>query len=287
MRTAIAILLGCALVLLPAPPASADVTAEFALGILTVNGDGDGNAIVVECTNANVRVNDAAPSGGRVRCSNVQSILVRGGDGADRIDLTDVDRQAFPILLEIGLFGEAGNDTLIGSELADLLDGGSGVDELRGGGGADTLVPGGGGGAVVGGKGRDRVTVSGDGDWVVDDEHIGRLVPVSEETTLHGVEAVTVKGGDGDNALTATGFSGVLTLDGGEGDDELRSGPGRDLLFGKSGNDLLSAGDGNDLLEGGNGADELHGGDGNDQLRGGSGDDTCTGGAGADSLLSC
>lgn len=287
MRTAIAILLGSALVLLPAPPASADVTAEFALGILTVSGDGDGNTILVECTNANVRVNDAAPSGGRVRCSNVDSILVRGGDGADRVDLSDVDRQAFPILLEIGLFGEAGNDTLVGSALADRIEGGSGIDELRGGGGADALFPGGGGGAVVGGKGKDRATVSGDGDWVVDDEHLAQLTPVNEETTLQGVEAVTVNGGDGDNSLTATGFSGVLTLDGGEGDDELRSGPGRDLLFGKAGDDLLSAGGGNDVLEGGNGGDELHGGDGNDQLRGGTGDDTCGGGAGADSLLSC
>ena len=287
MRTAIAILLGCALVLLPAPPASADVTAEFALGILTVNGDGDGNAIVVECTNGNVRVNDAAPSGGRVRCSNVDSILVRGGDGADRVDLTDVDRQAFPILLEIGLFGEAGNDALIGSALADRIDGGAGIDELRGGGGADTLVPGGGGGALFGGRGKDRAIVSGDGDWVVSDGRIARLTPVSEEIALQGVEAVTVNGGDGDNAISGTAFTGALTLDGGAGDDELRSGSGRDLLVGKAGDDLLSARAGKDLLEGGRGGDELHGGDGNDQLRAGSGDDTCTGGAGADSLLSC
>jgi len=145
VRRAIAILVFSGPILLPAVPASADVTAEFALGILTVSGDGDGNAIVLECTNGNVKVNDAGPTGGRVHCSNVGSILVRAGDGPDRVDLTDVDRQSFPILLEIGLFGEAGNDTLIGSALADRLDGGSGIDELRGGKGADTLLPGGGG----------------------------------------------------------------------------------------------------------------------------------------------
>ncbi|MGZ8599664.1 MAG: hypothetical protein ACXWX6_05565, partial [Actinomycetota bacterium] len=43
-------------------PASADVRAEFALGILTVSGDGDGNDIAVACVNGNVRVTDAPPS---------------------------------------------------------------------------------------------------------------------------------------------------------------------------------------------------------------------------------
>jgi hypothetical protein len=41
----------CAL-LLPAVPASADVRAEFALGILTVNGDGQANAIVLDARTA-------------------------------------------------------------------------------------------------------------------------------------------------------------------------------------------------------------------------------------------
>lgn len=275
------------LMLLPATPASAEVRVEFALGILTVTGDGNGNAILVECTNGNLRVNDAAPNGGRVRCTNVESILVRGGGGADDVDLSDLGRGEFPILLEIGLFGEAGNDTVIGSSLADRIDGGSGVDDLRSGRGADALFPGGGDGALVGGRGKDRATVSGEGDWVVADDRIVRLSPSSEELTLQGIEAVTMNGGEGRDAISATDFTGSLTLDGGGGDDELWAGSGRDLLLGKGGDDLLSAGAGNDVLEGGTGRDELHGGNGNDQLRAGSGHDTCTGGAGADSLLSC
>jgi Ca2+-binding RTX toxin-like protein len=274
------------LVLIPSP-ASADVRAEFALGILTVNGDRDGNAIVVECVNGNVRVNDAAPAGGSVRCTNVESILVRGGDGPDRVVLSDVGRTAFDVLLEIGLFGESGNDTLIGSQLADRLDGGGGIDELRGGGGADKLYPGGGGGQVVGGSGRDTVTVSGGGLWTVYDDRISRLDPVSEETTLQSVEAVTVNGESGNDTVGAAAFSGRLVLDGGGGSDDLRGGSGRDLLLGKSGQDKLHGGPGNDLLDGGGGADELHGGDGADQLRGGSGDDSCAGGPDADALLSC
>ncbi|MGH7357227.1 MAG: calcium-binding protein [Candidatus Rokuibacteriota bacterium] len=274
-------------VLLPAVPSFADVRAEFALGILTVNGDNDGNQIVVECVNGNVRVNDAAPSGSRVRCSNVGSILVRAGDGADVVALSDVTRQAFDILLEIGIFGETGNDTLTGSTLADRIEGGGGADVLRGGDGADRLFPGGGGGALVGGKGKDRATVSGDGDWTVDDQQIARLSPMSEQTTLQGVEVVTVNGGNGNNSLSGSAFSGSLTLDGAGGDDVLRGGSRGDQLLGKAGNDALFAGAGNDILEGGNGKDELHGGDGNDQLSGGSGDDSCEGGQGADSELSC
>jgi Ca2+-binding RTX toxin-like protein len=285
VRRAIAIVLAGGLVFLPAAPAAADVSAEFALGILTVTGDRAGNAIVVECTNGNLRVNDSAPTGGRVRCRDVQSILVRGGRGGDLIDLTDVDRHGFPVLLEIGLFGEAGNDSILGSQLSERLDGGGGVDELRGGGGPDILVPGGGGGSVKGGEGRDRLIMSGGGTWLVTDVRISG--PVDEETTLAGVELLDLTGGDGKDSIAAAGFSGSLTLDGGRGNDELRSGSGRDQLLGRAGNDVLFAGPGKDLLEGGKGDDELHGGDGDDQLRGGPGHDTCTGGAGADATLSC
>jgi Ca2+-binding RTX toxin-like protein len=287
VRRAIAFVLAAGILLLPAAPAAADVSAEFALGILTVTGDRDGNAIVLECINGNLRVNDSAPTGGRVRCRDVQSILVRGGRGSDRIDLTDLGRNAFPVLLEIGVFGEEGNDTLVGSKLSDRLDGGGGMDELRGGGGPDVLVPGGGGGTVKGGEGRDRLFMSGDGRWEVSNALVTRSGPADEHTTITSIEVLSLTGGDGKDSMAAAGFSGALVLDGGRGKDELRSGSGRDQLLGRSGNDLLFAGPGKDVLEGGKGDDELHGGDGDDQLRGGPGDDTCTGGAGADATLSC
>jgi Ca2+-binding RTX toxin-like protein len=284
-RVLSAVAAACAL-LLPAVPASADVRAEFALGILTVSGDGQANTIVVECANGNLRVNDAAPTGGRVRCSNVQSVIVRAGDGPDRVDLTDVDRRAFDVLLEIGVFGEAGNDTLIGSSLADQLDGGGGTDVLRGGEGLDGLLPGGGGGELVGGADKDRAAFFGDGEWLVNDQRVAHE-PSSEVTTLQGVEIVTIAGGDGRDTVTGTAYSGALVLRGGGGADELRSGDGRDHLLGGPGDDVLASGDGVDLLEGEEGRDELRGGDGDDQLLGGAGQDECIGGAGADSQLSC
>ncbi len=286
LRTLAVLALTLALVLVPAVPASADVTAEFALGILTVNGDGRANTIAVTCDNGNVKVNGEAPSGGRVHCSNVRSVLVRAGDGPDRIVLSDLGRPSFDILLEIAVFGEAGNDTLIGSPLGDHLYGGGGVDTLRGGDGFDKLFPGGGGGVVVGGSGKDRVAVSGAGGWLVNDRRILHAEG-SEVTKLQGVEIVAVQGGSGDDTITGVAFSGSMLVDGGDGDDQIRTGSGRDHLLGRAGDDLLISGPGDDLLEGGKGKDDLHGGDGDDQLLGGPGDDSCAGGAGADSLNSC
>lgn len=272
--------------LIPAAPASADVIAEFALGILTVRGDAANDTIAIECVNGNVRINDAPPSTGRARCERIRSILVRAGGGADRVDLSAVRRPAFDILLEVGVFGEGGDDLVMGSALADRLHGGPGADTLRGGGGDDTLTPGPGGGAVAGGPGRDRVQVTGGGSWVILDRRIvdrGR----DEDTTLKGVERLTFRGGSGDDEVDAIAFSGRLFLDGGPGADALQGGSGRDLIRGKGGADLLNGGPGPDLVEGGPGEDELHGGPGDDQLRGGPGDDRCVGGPGADSLVSC
>lgn len=277
----------CASMFLPAVPASAAVTVEFALGVLFVVGDEADDTIAVECLNENVVVNGESPAGGDVACGAVESILVRAGAGADRVDVSTIGGGAFPQLSEIGVLGEEGADTLLGSKLADLLQGGDGADALDGGGGADRLLPGSGGGEVTGGGGRDTAVVSGDGNWDVNDQRIAQLTPVSEVNALDDVEVVVVHGGGGENAISGTEFTGSLVLDGGPGRDLLVGGPGRDQLLGKPGDDVLDGRGGNDLLEGTGGDDELRGGEGDDQLRGGPGDDDCRGGPGADSALSC
>jgi Ca2+-binding RTX toxin-like protein len=284
MRRTLLLVAAFACTLLPAVPAHADVRAEFALGILTVTGDGDGNAIIVACEGGDVRVNGDPPTGGQVHCSDVQTILVRARAGGDRIELSDVGRAGFAILLEIGLFGEEGNDTIVGSELNDRIDGGGGVDDLRGGSGADRLLPGGGGGSVVGGGGKDMVLVEGGGTWTANDR---RLSHGGEKTTLRGVESLSIDGWEAGDTIVTKAFAGAVVLDGAGGDDVLRSGPGRDRLIGSGGDDLLHGGPNRDVLEGADGNDDLRGGQGKDQLRGGLGDDRCRGGPGADSELSC
>jgi Ca2+-binding RTX toxin-like protein len=285
-RLLVLVTLAAAMVLVVAPPASAAVTAEFALGVLTVRGDGDANAIAVGCVGGNVDVNGSSPSGGDVACSAVETIIVRAGPGGDRINLSDVTTGTYTDVAEIGAFGEEGNDTLIGSPLADKLDGGGGADTLRGVDGPDVLVAGGGDDAL-GGHGRDRVSVSGGGYWIVSNDQISHLSPNSESVSMSSIEVVAVTGGPGDDNISTRNFAGPAILRGGDGDDGLASGEANDRLLGGDGNDLLDTSDGSDELFGNDGNDSLRAGAGNDQLIGGRGRDTCVPGPGADSLASC
>src|SRR5262249_20592858 len=76
-------------------------------------------------------LNVDAGAGADTVTANGSSVLVRGGDGDDRITGSS-DNDA--------LYGDAGNDTLEGGGGADTLDGGAGVDTLTGGAGSDTYV---------------------------------------------------------------------------------------------------------------------------------------------------
>ncbi|HWU22870.1 MAG TPA: calcium-binding protein [Nocardioides sp.] len=126
------------------------------------------------------------------------------------------------------LIGGAGNDTLVGSGVANKLFGLGGADSLSGRGGADRLYGGVGNDALAGGSGDDTLLGQGAAD---------RLA-----------------GGDGDDLLrgddpTDVQTAGKDTLDGGNGDDD---------EFGYAGDDTFTAGataNGSDLLVGGTGTD--------------------------------
>jgi Ca2+-binding RTX toxin-like protein len=279
-------LLAIGYLLLPVPPASAGtIAANIADHILTVTGTGAGDAITIRCEGGDVTVNQNQPDGGTEPCSSLRRILVFAEGGGDRVSLGDVGPGAFPDLSEVTVKGEGGDDVLIGSGIADTLNGGGGADELRGGGGSDVLAPGPGSGSVIGGTGHDEVAVSGNADWSVNDERVARIG--GDEVTLRSVESVSVRGGRGDNTISAISYMGSVTAFGLGGDDLISTGGKHDRLVGGDGNDLLDSAAGNDRLEGGAGADVLRAGEGNDELRGGPGDDTCIGGPGADSELSC
>lgn len=157
------------------------------------------------------------------------------------------------------LYGEAGDDYLVGYRRADLLVGGMGNDRLLGGegdnelwgddlggqddpaGGNDILSGGNGHERLYGGGGDDQIVAMGGHDWAY--------------------------GGPGDDRV-----------DGGDGDDRLFGGEGNDTLVGAGGDDVLSGGAGNDRLMGGNGHDLLLGGLGADVLAGDAGNDLMVGG---------
>lgn len=132
------------------------------------------------------------------------------------------------------LYGEDGNDELMGGGFDDVLDGGAGNDKLFGDGegvteeGADTLL---------GGEGDDQLQGQGGNDFL--------------------------DGGEGTDSLF-----------GGKGDDTLLAGAGNDYLSAEEGNDQLMGSDGDDSLDGGDGDDTLNGGTGLDYMQGGQGNDT-------------
>ena len=87
-----------------------------------------------------------------------ETITVFAGGGNDTVTM---DPSAFGFWKGI-FFGEAGNDTLTGGDLADYLHGGSGNDTLRGGAGDDTIIGWSGVDVLDGQAGADRV-ISRDG----------------------------------------------------------------------------------------------------------------------------
>jgi len=121
--------------------------------ILLLTDDANGDAIFVD------DVFSALPDGldGRSRLANIDEI--RAGAGDDVVDLTSqqyaYDGKKMTVRGGLGddviwanhvanqLFGDAGNDRLVGAKEDDLLAGGAGDDSLHGGGGSDIFAFGG------------------------------------------------------------------------------------------------------------------------------------------------
>ncbi|MFB2898698.1 calcium-binding protein [Aerosakkonemataceae cyanobacterium BLCC-F50] len=145
-----------------------------------------------------------------------------------------------------GLLALAGNDTITGSNLADIVQGNKGDDRLILGKGDDTIFGGAGNDTIAGEQGQDFI--SGDlGDDIIYGGSINNQVP--------------------DLA------------------DIIYGGEGNDTIFGQEGNDFLNGNQGNDYLTGGAGNDTIRGGKGGDVLLGDQGSDTLIGDLGQDALV--
>jgi Ca2+-binding RTX toxin-like protein len=191
--------LAIALLLIWAPPASAAVTSNVSGGVLFVMSDA-GDAIAITCADGNVKVNGADPGSGAAACSLIQGIFVRGGPGANTIDLSGVTQADFlDSGLSVGIFGGAGADSITGSEFPDVIDGGPGSDTIDGRGEADRLH-------FFGSPVADTITAT-------DDE--GSLTAGGETDTYTGIEHFVLTGGPGNDVIT--GGSGNDSLDGGTG----------------------------------------------------------------------
>jgi Ca2+-binding RTX toxin-like protein len=184
--------------------------------------------------------------------------------------------------------GEAGADSLNGTDEADLIEGRGGADTLIGNAGDDRLDGGTAADTMIGGDGNDTYVVDSGGDTVVEAEHV--VVIDDVVVNLGGIDTVetnvaTYTLGSNVENLTRMAKNGAFTGNGNDLNNVITGAAGNDILNGNGGNDTLIGNDGKDTLNGGDGDDILDGGDGDDILDGGAGNDTLDGGAGDDTFV--
>ena len=253
---------------------------------------GDGDDLLAESANVDFVLTVATlPGLGSDTFSAIEGVELTGGDDGNSIDATSA-------VVPVTLIGGAGADTLRGGAAADVLNGSAGNDSAVGGDGDDTLLGGigddslagelgddvllgqGGDDLIDGGDGDDRVSGTRDTDWTLSD----LALDGDGSDSLVSIEKASLNGGDGDNLIDATEFSGPTTLSGAAGNDTLRGGSGDDVLDGGLGNDRMAGHDGNDRANGRAGNDVILGQAGDDKLLGGSGADSILGGDGDDTV---
>ena len=188
--------------------------------------------------------------------------MLIGGAGDDmKVIAVTAAPDATPAVLGVlgvdaGLYGGAGNDTLVGGAGGDLLDGGNGNDTADY---SDSPVP---------TEGTDTLTIDlraagFDHDVVAATPNVNADGEHAEGDTLKSIENV-IGSEDGENVLTGDNKANMLK--GGDGSstaaavDESNFTTGveatfDDRLMGGGGRDTLEAGEGSDYLMGGAGAD--------------------------------
>ncbi len=286
------------------------VAALFVNGELFVSSDG-GDSIAIQQNAMSLRVEVVANgvvlgTAPNVATSSVTSIVVKGGDDTNNVDLSLVTNLTYPSLTGIRpIFVDGGNgdDTILGSPTYgdsvlggdgadtingqggnDSVDGGNGKDSITGGDGADSLTGGDGSDTITGDLGNDKIfggnhadsITAGDGDDNVD-------AGQSNDTVLGGIGNDTINGGDGQDSLS--GEVGNDSILGGGDADIISGGADNDTLTGQSGNDTVSGDDADDQVFGGAGNDSVSGDLGNDTVNGEAGNDIVNGNDGNDTLF--
>src|SRR5262245_37270466 len=255
-----------------------------------------------------------------ITLQNLEEFYIRGGDGNDEIDAGGNASIGFAFAFGLGLYGQAGNDTLTGGGNVNLFEGGQGNDTMNGGATLDKYMFSGGAlGAdtIVDTAGQNNALSFGNlsglgipnfaGPVVVDLRTTDAQVVHKQHLTLtmQGIDNVigseyadVVHGNNFGNVIDGRGGSDVIIgngagdiIFGGAGDDIL-DGDGQvesrlasdDSIEGGAGNDIILGKDGNDTLLGDSGNDNISGGTGDDEIAGGSGNDGITGNSGDDEI---
>jgi len=233
-------------------------------------------------------VTEAAGEGTDTVWSSISYIL---GANLERLRLTG--SASFGI-------GNAANNLIYGTSLANLLQGGDGNDNLYAYEGDDFLQGGAGSDKLYGDDGDDDLFGDAGADQMYGGAGADELVGGADNDNMDGgTGADVLYGGTGNDVYLVDDAGDVVVEYGGEGEDIVRptisytlganlealqlqgsadlSGTGNSLgntIVGNSGNNALSGLDGGDKLYGGGGDDVLFGGLGRDTLYGEAGADT-------------
>ncbi|HVZ63437.1 MAG TPA: LEPR-XLL domain-containing protein, partial [Lacunisphaera sp.] len=131
-------------------------------------------------------------------------VSLNAGNGNDTIDAHNVTTAH----ATLKLYGQNGNDTILGSSFNDTIDGGANDDTLTGGPGQDTFAD---------ASGNDTLVETMDVNYTLDG---WSLTAGSTTETLPSVfETIRLSGGDSDNTFTISNVVTTVTLDGKEGSD--------------------------------------------------------------------
>lgn len=245
--------------------------------------------------------------------------VIYGQDGDDYIDAgVEPEKRNDGTFITYGnadadtVYGESGNDTILGGWASDKLYGGPGDDVIVGGRYGDRLEGGSGNDTIFGDEQDPNSAVAGGPDNIFGGDGDDIMYGGKDQDIFSAGRGNDVvygnKGndkaelGDGDDIFwggvgndIANGWSGNDELHGGDGADILRGYrynhngnyahiQDDDIIYGDNGNDILGGQTGNDKIYGGYGFDELWGSHGNDILHGGHHGDEIYGGGGHDLL---
>ena len=135
------------------------------------------------------------------------------------------------------LTGTAFDDSLYGNSSINIIKGLAGDDEIEGGEGQDNLQ---------GGEGEDTLFSQRNANITLKDNQL--IVDGFEVDDLSSFELGYLIGGDGDNILDASSFSGSVLIDGAAGNDTLMGSVNADQLTGGAGSDTIDGNLGDDVL---------------------------------------
>jgi len=226
-----------------------------ARGTLAVAGTGGADTLVIQrdLKRASKIIVIENGVGTKFDASTIKRIEMVGGAGADEITLND----NLGIISARGatLWGDAGNDTLIGGLAGAVFFGGDDADLIKSSSRNDTVDGGNGNDTIYGGRGQDLLQGGAGNDsifgYLGDDQMYGD----AGNDSLFGEAGNDTLGGDNEDVLYISGqaqptnFAGNDLLDGGDGDDWLVGGRQSITLNDNNGLDTLTGGPGNDILD--------------------------------------